>query len=144
MSQEKTRQIYVPPVVPGAPQLTDIRDAQDNRMISIFAYIFFFIPLLTGTYKTSPFAKFHMKQGVALFIVTVAYSILSGVFFTANKISIKFWDVTLITDYTLIWVRALIWFFLILIGILCAVGIINAAKGRKRPLPIIGKFTKVK
>ncbi len=35
--------VYKPPIMPGAPQQADIRDAQDNKTMAILAYILFFI-----------------------------------------------------------------------------------------------------
>ena len=72
---------YVPPVNPGASAQNDTQDAQENKTMAILAYILFFVPLLAGAHKTSPFVKFHTNQGTVLFLAAavwgIAYSILS-------------------------------------------------------------------
>ncbi len=125
---------YTPPVMPGAVQQADIRDAQDNKTMAILAYILFFIPLLTGAHKTSEFAKFHTNQGTVLFIASLCYSVVYGVL-----------------SVILAFIPVLGWILILLLGLasfvflaLCIVGVINAANGRMKPLPLIGQFTVVK
>lgn len=126
--------IYTPPVLPGAPRQNDIRDAQDNKTMSVLAYILFFIPLLTGAHKTSDFTKFHTNQGTVLAITAIVWSIVYGVLST----------ILLFLPYvgwTLIVVLGLTGFIFL---ILCIVGIINVVNGQMKPLPVIGKFTIIK
>ncbi|HOE15288.1 MAG TPA: hypothetical protein PLH82_01145 [Candidatus Paceibacterota bacterium] len=40
---------------------------EKNTGMAILAYILFFIPLLTDS-KKDPFVKYHVKQGLVLFI----------------------------------------------------------------------------
>ena len=136
---EKTTQAeqntgYAPSSVPGAPKHADTRDAQDNRTMAILAYILFFIPLLTGVYKTSPFAKFHTNQGTVLFIAaliwSIAYSILSSI---------------------LVFIPIIGWLLMLALSltgfvfpVFCIIGIINAANGVIKPLPLMGNFEIIK
>jgi uncharacterized membrane protein len=125
---------YTPPVVPGAPTQADIRDANDNKTMSILAYILFFIPLLTGAHKTSAFAKYHTNQGTVLFLFAaaygIAYSIISSILLA---ISWRLWVIGSILG----WVS-------VVFAVLCVVGIINAVNGRMKPLPVIGGITIIK
>jgi len=92
---------------------------QKNIGMAIVAYIIFFIPLLTDA-KKDPFVKYHVKQGLVLFIGWVLVGILS---------------------YILPWQLVIISQFLDLgLFILMIIGIVNAAKGEQKPLPVIGKF----
>jgi uncharacterized membrane protein len=125
---------YKPPIVPGAPQQADIQDAQDGRTMAILAYILFFIPLLTGAHKASPFVRFHTNQGTVLFILAVIYGIAYG-----------------ILSVVLAFVPVVGWALIIILGaagvifpILCVVGVINAANGKMRPLPAIGGIQVIK
>ncbi|GAF91940.1 unnamed protein product, partial [marine sediment metagenome] len=43
---------------------------EKNTGMAIVAYILFFIPLLTDA-KNDPFVKYHVKQGLSLFLVAV-------------------------------------------------------------------------
>ena len=47
-------------------QQTQANDAEQNKMMAILSYIIFFIPLITGDHKKSPFVKFHVNQGTLL------------------------------------------------------------------------------
>ena len=136
----QTSTTYIPPVIPAAPQPTDIRDAQDNKAMAVLAYILFFVPLLTGAHKTSPFAKYHTNQGTVLFIATIAWSIacrivqaiLSALFLHAATFGL--WGIISM-------VLSLLW---LVPTALCVMGILNASKGIMKPLPVIGSFTVIK
>ncbi len=116
------------------PQQADIRDAQDNKTMAILAYILFFIPLLTGAHKTSAFARYHTNQGTVLFIAAAIYGIAYGIL-TAVLLFIP------VIGWILIMVLGLASIFFLA---LCIAGIINAANGRMRPLPVIGRITVIK
>ena len=90
-----------------------------NIGMAIVAYIIFFVPLLTDA-KDDPFVKYHVKQGLVLFI-----------------------------GYLIAWAVGMIpfigWFFLLpllnlFLFILLIIGIIHAAQGEQKPLPVIGQF----
>ena len=140
---------YKPPIVPGAPQKENIRDAQDNKVMAVLAYIIFFIPLLTGAYKTSPFIKYHTNQGTVLFVCTLAWGVAYG-----------FLSMIITTIFSVTMIGAGVWLgggwglyglIMLLLGllwlipvVLFVVGVINASNGQMKPLPIIGKITLVK
>jgi uncharacterized membrane protein len=112
---------------------TTTRDAEQNKGMAIIAYILFFVPLLTGDHKKSPFVKFHTNQGTVLFLTWIAW-----------------WLVSLIVSFILRgWFLGLIFSlvgFAVWVGVivLLVLGIINAVNGRMNPLPLIGKFTIIK
>lgn len=88
-----------------------------NIGMAVVAYILFFIPFFTKS-KDDPFVKYHVKQGLILFIVSFIAMIISrmpiiGLFF---------------------------WLFNIAIFIWLILGIMNAAQGKEKPLPFIGQF----
>jgi len=95
---------------------------EKNTGMAIVAYILFFIPLLTDA-KKDPFVKFHVKQGLIIFIG---------------------WFVIGIIDYILSFIPFIGWMIArllnVLLFILMVIGIMNAAKGEQKPLPVIGKF----
>ena len=95
---------------------------QKNTGMAIVAYILFFIPLFTDA-KKDPFVKYHVKQGLLIFLGWIAIAILSwivGWYF-----------------YTL-WI--LIRLLNLVVFVLMVIGIINASQGKQVPLPIVGKF----
>ncbi|MDD3085314.1 MAG: hypothetical protein PHU32_05510 [Candidatus ainarchaeum sp.] len=92
---------------------------QKNTGMAIVAYIIFFIPLLTES-KNDPFVKYHVKQGLLIFIGWILISIISWI---------------------LPWQLGIIVTILNLsVFVLMIIGIMSAAKGEQKPLPIIGKF----
>jgi uncharacterized membrane protein len=71
-----------PPVQPQQQYqqaATPQNDAEANKMMAILSYILFFIPLLTGAHKTSPFVKYHANQGTVLFLLALAWGIVNGI-----------------------------------------------------------------
>jgi len=117
-------------------------DAEANKAMAILAYIIFFIPLLTGDYKKSPFVKYHTNQGTILFIASmifaVAYSIVTGVLSALILRSFALWGVwsAISTILGLLWLAPTAG---------CIYGIVNAATGKMKPIPLIGdKYTIIK
>ena len=142
--QQYPHQAYAQPIVPGAPQQADIRDAQDNKTMSVLAYLIFFIPLIAGAHKTSAFVKYHTNQGTALFLLSLAYSVLSGILRSLIKTPVTVLGIVTTVYTTPGWLSTLLFLLSIPICILCVMGIINAVNGRMRPLPYIGHFTFIK
>mgnify|MGYP000933226459 CR=1 FL=1 len=92
---------------------------EKNTGMAIVAYIIFFIPLLTEA-KKDPFVKYHVTQGIVLFIAGVLVGII---------------------NYILPWQLTIIGQLLeVCLVVLMVIGIVNASKGEKKPLPIIGQF----
>ncbi len=111
------------------------QDAQDNKTMAILAYLFFFIPLLTGDHKKSPFVKYHTNQGTVLFLAMVAFGIAYGILlaiFTSLLFS-GAWGLfgVICTILSLLW---------LIPAVFCVLGIVHAATGKIQPLPLIGKF----
>lgn len=115
-----------PQAAPAAPQQAtktkdftnqyDPKDIEDNKLMAILAYLswLILIPILVSPAKDSPFVRFHVNQGLILFIA----SFISG----------------LLTPVCIGVITGIICFVLMIIGI------VNAANGQAKELPIIGKF----
>lgn len=108
----------------------DPKDIQDNKVMAILSYIgfLFLIPLLAA--PQSKFARFHVNQGMILFLlgycVSAVFNILGAIPFIGILFSIIGW---LFAVATLV--------FMIL-------GIINASQGQAKELPVIGKIRLMK
>jgi uncharacterized membrane protein len=87
-----------------------------NIGMAVVAYILFFVPLLSDA-KDDPFVKFHVKQGLVVFIAWAVLNVL-------------FW-----TPFIILYYPAQI-----LLIILVIIGIMNALHGKEIPLPVIGHF----
>jgi len=101
----------------------DPRDIADNKVMAVLAYfgLLFLIPLLAA--KQSPFARYHTNQGIVLFLVDIAVGIVGGIL---AFIPIIGWLVSSLASLVLF--------------ILFIIGIINAAQGKAKELPFIGRF----
>jgi uncharacterized membrane protein len=130
----------------GQAQQNPASDAQANKGMAVLAYILFFVPLIAGAHKTSPYVKFHANQGTVLFLVALIWGIIYAIItsiITAALFSGYGW---LYGTGWGVWgivttVLGLLW---LIPTILCVLGIVNAATGKTKPLPVIGKFKIIK
>ena len=106
--------------------------------MAVLSYIIFFIPLIVGAHKTSPYVKFHANQGTVLFIANLAFGIVYSIIFSILSVILL---VTSVLGPIIITIFGLLW---IIPAVLAILGIINAATGKCKELPIIGKFTIIK
>lgn len=114
----------IPGNAPPAPGGNPAPSRGKNIAMAIVAYVIFFIPLLTGDAQKDPFVKYHVKQGLVLFLLAVLVGIVNGI------MPSYFW-------YAINWILSLA------LLVLFVVGIINAANGKQQPLPVVGKFADV-
>ena len=121
-------------------QQAQATDAQANKVMAVLAYILFFIHLLTGAHKTSPFVKYHTNQGTALFIAAVAWGIVENIVLAILRAI--FWNGYTWGIYGLFsTILNILW---LAPTALCIYGIYNAATGKQKELPVIGKFRIIK
>ena len=139
-------QQYAPPppqyaAPEAAPVDNEAQDAQDNKVMGILSYFgpLALIPFLTK--KDSPFAQFHAKQGMTLLVAWVGYVIVSSLLSLIKVTKINnVWGVPVEYKATPWFVSLITWLLSIGISILAIMGIINAVKGLKKELPLIGKI----
>ncbi|MCU0653677.1 MAG: hypothetical protein MUD10_05465 [Candidatus Pacebacteria bacterium] len=91
---------------------------EKNTGMAIIAYIVFFIPLLTEA-KGDAFVKYHVKQGMVLFVAWIASGFV-------GMVPLFGWMIAPLLSLAML--------------ILMILGIINAANGVQKPLPLIGAF----
>lgn len=95
-----------------------------NTTMAVIAYILFFVPLLTGDSKKDSFVKYHVKQGLVLFLFALLINIVGW------AMPFYFW-------FTISQILGLC------VLVLLILGIVNAVNGKEAPLPVIGKFAEV-
>ena len=116
------------------PGQTEARDAQENKTMAILAYILFFIPLLSGAHKNSPFVLYHTNQGTVLVLVYFVWYVITRVLGAIlGIIPVIGWIIILAFNLS----------YLIFFA-LCIMGILNAINGVMKPLPVIGGYTLIK
>ena len=108
----------------------DQADITNNKAMGILAYLgpLVFIPMFAA--KGSKFARFHANQGLTLFIACAAWSIVY---------SILNW-IILAISWRLYFISSIIGLCSLVFLVLAVLGIVNAANGRAKELPVIGKF----
>ena len=109
----------------------DPQDINDNKGMSVLAYIgiLFLIPLLAC--PNSRFARYHTNQGLVLFLLELAIGVVTSIFAFIPVIG------PIICGL----ISAVGGIFTLVLMIL---GIINAAQGQAKELPLIGKITLLK
>ena len=103
---------------PTNPQPETNKDIEENKIWALIGYLGILVIFPLFLKKDSPFAYYHAKQGLVLFIFAIILGFLGMVPFIG-------------------------WFLLLPIGgiiifILWLMGIINALSGKIKPLPLIG------
>ncbi|MDR1209467.1 MAG: zinc-ribbon domain-containing protein [Clostridiales bacterium] len=125
--QYQPKQYHTEPPVGGA----DPRDVADNKSMAILAYILFFIPMLVGAHKISPYVRFHTNQGILMFLAWIAYSVVVPIL-SAILLIIPILGGIAAALLGLLWIPLLVFNIL---------GIVNASQGLLKPLPFAGEIT---
>lgn len=101
----------------------DPNDVASNKGMAVLAYFgfLFLVPLLAA--PNSQYARFHVNQGLVLFIADIIYGVIAGVL-----------GLIPVVGGIIAGVLSL------LILVLVIMGIVNAATGKAKELPIIGKI----
>lgn len=112
----------------------DSKDISDNKVFAILAYLSWLVLIPIFAAKDSKFACFHANQGIVLCIVETIWWIVSLIV-TAILTALlwRVWGLRLLINFIFGLVNVL---FLVL----TILGIINAAQGKAKILPIIGKI----
>lgn len=117
----------------------DPKDIADNRAMAVLSYIWalVFIPWFAAS--NSPYARFHAKQGMNLFIFETVYAALVGVISISLRLTIG-WFLQIVYNVII----AILNIFTLVFIALCIIGIINCIAGKARELPLIQDFKLIK
>ena len=107
--------------VKDAPQVATKEDIEKNKVNAILSYlgILIIVPLLSEDAKKSPFAKFHMNQGLVLAIAGFVSSFI-------------------------VWVPLIGWAIGIGLFVIWLMGLISAAQGEMKRVPLLGNIELIK
>ncbi len=100
----------------------------DYKVWAVVAYFLFFIPMLVAEAKKNDFVRFHIRQGLGLFITFFALRLLTLVILQPLFAVFGLLSLLLVPIIN------------ILLLILLIVGIINAASGERKSLPVVGQW----
>ena len=113
----------------------DVNDIQDNKVMAVLSYIGILVLIPIFGAKNSKYAQYHASQGLTLCIFNVAYSIVTAII-RAILFNVLPW--TMLGFYAVI--SGILSFGYVAFLVFAIMGIVNAAQGRTKELPIIGKI----
>ena len=119
----------------GYQQQMDWGISRNHKGMAILSYlgILVLIPLLAGD-KQSEFIKFHVNQGLVLFIISMVVEILDGNWIYRLNFMLNIGTV----------IGILFDLVDLAVVVLAVMGIISACKGEKKKLPVIGDIQLIK
>ena len=120
----------------------DAADISDNKVYSILSYIGILVLVAILAAPKSKFARFHANQGLVLFIIEAAYGIISTVITNVLKLAFRFVPAVFSVSYFIL--SAILGCIGLVFLVFVIIGVINAANGKAKELPIIGKITILK
>ena len=112
----------------------DAADIQQNKVMAILAYIGPLVFVSIFAAKGSKFARYHSNQGLILLIASAAWGVAYGILSA----------VLLAISWRLYFITGILGIVSLVFIVPMVLGIINAANGRAKELPIIGKFRLLK
>ena len=122
-------------------------DIQNNKVMGILAYIGLLVFIPAFAVKNSRFAKFHANQGLNLLILAGAYGVVQFILTLILRLIFPFRYTSLfvvsrgVIYNILSGCLSLLWLVPLALMVL---GIINAATGKAKELPLIGKIKLLK
>lgn len=119
----------------------DPQDIANNKAMAVLAYLGILVLIPWFAAPQSRFARFHAKQGITLFLVDIAYSVIAALLSLIQTPHYYYFFEYMATPW---YIDLLIFIIAIPIIVLTIMGIVNAVKGRAKELPIIGKIKIVK
>lgn len=120
--EQKTSTTDQPQEVKVGQKIGD-KDTEENKIWGVLAYIWILSVVVYITKKNSPFALYHAKQGLVIFVLSVINSVLNWI------IPGSLWYV----------ISMLISIALLVLAIM---GIVYALGGQKKEIPLIGQLAK--
>ena len=105
-------------------------DIAENKGMALLSYIFFLFVIPLFAAPNSKFARYHANQGLILFIVSAAFGLVLGLLGVILRWMIFGWMIMSLFGLL---------FSAIVAGYM-VLGIINAANGKAKELPFIGRF----
>lgn len=121
--EEKAKQLNETPDTTSEYDKTDI---EQNKVMAILAYIGILVLIPIFAAPQSKFARYHSNQGLILCIVGIVVEVVLSILGIIPFIGILF--------VVIGWLFSLVWLLLAILGI------VNAANGKAKELPIIGKY----
>ncbi len=114
----------------------DPKDIEQNKTLSLFAYLGILVLIPLFGMKESKFARFHCNQGLILLIGLIGWAVVYNVMMAIFRAIL--WNGAGWRLYSLL--GTILGLVYIVFTVLSIIGIVNALNGRAKELPIIGKY----
>ena len=111
---------------PDTTEEFDQNDIQQNKAMAILAYLSWLVIIPIFAAKESKFARFHANQGLVLAIAEIICWVVLGILGNLPFIG---WIFSIVDGL-----------FSLVCLIFAVIGIVNAANGKAKELPVVGKF----
>ena len=116
----------------------DAGDIQNNKAMAVLSYIGILVLIPIFVAKNSPYARYHANQGLILLLAGVVW----GMFYSIVAVCLSILSLFLPLLWAISFAVISIFGILSLVFLALAIyGIVNAATGKAKPLPVLGRFT---
>lgn len=123
-------------------------DIQTNKAMAILSYIGIFVLIPIFGAKESNFARFHANQGLVNFLGSIIFGFVNAIIQFIWRIAASWsWNITplyAVNTAVLTVINIVLSIVSVVFLAFAIYGIVNAATGRARELPIIGKIKLLK
>lgn len=109
-------------------------DIEQNKVMGILAYLSWLVLIPIFAAPKSKFARYHANQGLLLAITEIIWWIVQGILSA----------ILYAVSWRLGFISSILSVVNILFLVMAIIGIINAANGKAKELPVIGKFKLLK
>lgn len=117
------------------------KEIEEGKGMAILSYILPFIPYFVE--KENKYVKYHARQGMDLFVVWIAYSILYSILTSVIKVQTtcgSWFGIEIPCKITPWWVTYPLGAIYLGLLALVIIGIVNVVNGKAKPLPLFEKF----
>lgn len=117
--------------------LDEVELNKKNVLVCYIGFLFI-LPMIKPELRKSPYALFHINQGVNLFIFEIIVFIISEI------LHLMFTKVYFYSSYTPLWVSFICYILYCITIVLSLFGIINTYNGKSKELPLLFNLNLIK
>lgn len=113
-------------------------DIQNNKIMAVLSYIGILVLVPIFAAKNSPYARYHANQGLLLLLAGVIWGMFYSIVAVCLTILSLFIPFLWMISFAVISILGILSLVFLALAIY---GIVNAATGKAKPLPVLGRFT---
>ena len=116
----------------------DAGDIQNNKIMAVLSYIGILVLVPIFAAKNSPYARYHANQGLLLLLAGVIWGMFYSIVAVCLTILSLFIPFLWMISFAVISILGILSLVFLALAIY---GIVNAATGKAKPLPVLGRFS---